>query len=96
MKAAKLAILPAILLAFLLGCAGTVYIPDAPPPPKSEVKSARPGPNAMWIDGHWKWNGHKYVWMPGHWEKNPRGKWVAGHYAKRGRGHVWVPGHWKK
>ena len=53
MKVAKSIILPAILLAFLLGCAGTVYIPDAPPPPKSEVKSARPGPNAMWIDGHW-------------------------------------------
>ncbi len=85
-----------ILIAFVYSCAGVVYIPEPPPPLKTEIKTAKPGPNAVWIDGHWKWNGHKYVWKPGYWEKNPRGTWVPGHYTKRSRGHVWVPGHWKR
>jgi hypothetical protein len=86
----------AILVAFVFGCAGVVYIPEPPPAPRAEIKPAPPGPKAVWIDGHWKWAGNKYIWKQGHWEKHPKGKWVTGHYAKRGHGHVWVPGHWKR
>jgi hypothetical protein len=85
-----------VALMFSVGCAGPVYVRTAPPPPKVEVKPARPGPTAVWIDGHWKWSRNRYVWVAGHWEKNPRGAWVPGRWEKRARGHVWVPGHWRR
>lgn len=85
-----------LVLACSAGCAGGAYVSTAPPPPKVETKSARPGPKAVWIDGHWKWTGKKYVWVGGHWERNPKGTWVAGHWNKTPRGHVWVKGHWKR
>jgi hypothetical protein len=78
-----------------LGCAGTAYVRTAPPAPKVETRPAKPGPKAVWIDGHWKWNGKRYVWQAGHWERKPKGAWVAGHWKKTPRGHVWVKGHWK-
>jgi hypothetical protein len=84
-----------ILSAFLLSCAGTVYVPEQPPAPRDEVKPARPGPKAVWIDGHWKHSGGQWVWAPGHWVKNPKGQWVAGHWQKTPRGWKWEKGHWK-
>jgi hypothetical protein len=87
-------VLTALVLS--VGCAGTIVVRDAPPPPKVEVKPARPGPKAVWIDGHWAWKGGKYTWVSGHWFKKPKGTWVAGHWKKTPRGHVWVKGHWKR
>ncbi len=73
-----------------------VYVQEPPPPVKVEVKPPKPAPHAVWIPGHWKWNGRRYVWVPGHWELRPKGKtWVPGHWKKTRRGWVWVPGHWK-
>jgi len=85
-----------VVLACSAGCARTVYVSTDPPAPKVESKPAAPGPKAVWIDGHWKWNGKRYVWIDGHWERKPKGTWVAGHWKKTPRGHVWVNGHWKK
>ncbi len=85
----------AVLLVFLLGCAGTTYVPDPPPAPRDEVKPPRPGPQAVWVDGHWKHSGGQWVWATGHWVKKPKGQWVAGHWQKTPRGHKWVKGHWK-
>lgn len=85
----------AILLAFLLGCAGTVYVQEPPPGPKDEVKPPRPGPKAAWVDGHWKRSGGQWAWAPGHWVKQPKGQWVAGHWQETPRGYKWVDGHWK-
>lgn len=85
-----------VLPAFLLGCATTVYVPEAPPPPKAEMKPPAPGPKAVWVEGHWKWSHGRYLWVPGHWVKKPRGKWVSGHWEKRPRGWVWVKGHWRR
>lgn len=78
------------------GCAGTVYVRDEPPPPQVEVRPVAPGPNAVWIDGYWRWAHGRYIWVPGHWERHPKGTWVPGHWDKRPRGHVWVPGHWRR
>jgi len=73
-----------------------VYVQKAPPKPKVEKRLKRPNKKAVWVPGHWKWNGRKYVWKAGHWDKKPRGKkWVPGHWQKRPRGHAWVPGHWR-
>ncbi len=94
-RVSRLAVLATVFM-LALGCAGTVVVRQAPPAPKVEVKPARPGKKAVWIGGHWKWNGHRYVWSNGHWAKNPKGAWVPGHWAQRGRGHVWVKGHWQR
>jgi hypothetical protein len=85
-----------MILALIIGCAATVYAPGPPPTPKVEVKSHPPGPKAVWIPGHWNWDGDTWTWISGHWVKKPKGKWVEGHWAKRRHGHVWVPGHWKR
>ena len=86
----------ALLILFVYNCAGFVYVSKAPPPAKSEIKPPPPHKTAVWIDGHWGWNGHKYIWVKGHWEKKPKGQWVKGHWKKRGGGHAWVAGHWKR
>lgn len=86
----------AILLAFLFSCAGVVYVPNPPPGPKNEVKTPRPGPKAVWIDGHWNWSGSQWVWVSGYWVKNPKGHWVAGHWQKTPHGWKWSKGHWKR
>jgi len=97
------------LIALLLGFGGitlvsgtscgprVVYVRTAPPPPKVETKPPRPSANAVWVPGHWKWNGREYVWISGHWELHPKGAvWVPGHWKRTPHGWKWVPGHWKK
>ena len=78
------------------GAVDVVYVQKAPPKVRTEVRTKRPGKNAIWVPGHWQWNGRKYVWKAGHWDKRPGGKtWVPGHWNKKQRGWVWVPGHWR-
>jgi len=68
----------------------------APPALKVEVKTVKPGPNYVWISGHWKWTGGRYFWVSGHWTKKRVGKsWVPGHWIKRGGRWAWKPGHWR-
>ena len=95
-RAGLLLAVVALAAAISYGCAGTVYVREDPPPVRVEVRPAAPGPNAMWIDGYWRWGHHEYLWMPGHWERHARGTWVTGHWDKRPRGNVWVPGHWRR
>ncbi len=82
----------------LTGCASrAVYVRVAPPPPKRQVRPPRPSARAVWIAGHWRWNGHRYVWVAGYWELRPKGRvWVPGHWKKTRHGFLWVPGHWRK
>ena len=83
---------------FMNSCASrVVYVRVAPPPPRREVRPPRPHARAVWIAGHWRWNGRRYVWVAGYWELRPKGRiWVPGHWKRTPRGYVWVPGHWKK
>lgn len=74
----------------------TVYVNQSPPAPKVETSPPAPGPNAVWIAGHWKWQVNKYIWVAGQWDKTPQGQWVPGRWQKRPRGYVWVAGHWAK
>lgn len=89
-----------LLLTFFLVSitACVVYRPHGePPPPRSEVRSHKPGPNYIWVQGHWEWRRGDWNWVRGHWIKTRPGRiWVPGHYELR-RGHrVWVPGHWRR
>jgi WXXGXW repeat (2 copies) len=78
---------------------GEVIIADsAPPPPMVETVYAAPGPDYVWIGGHWGWQG-RWVWLAGRYERHPHwhpgGGWEAGHWDHRDRGYVWVEGHWR-
>ncbi|KAA3620408.1 MAG: hypothetical protein DWQ05_00255 [Calditrichaeota bacterium] len=74
----------------------TVYVRKAPPPPRKEMRPARPSAKAVWVTGYWLWNGNAYVWNRGYWEKRPKGRvWIAGHWRNTPRGYKWIPGHWK-
>ena len=43
-----------------------------PPPQQVEVVPATPVGQA-WVNGHWSWEGARYVWVPGHQMAHPRG-----------------------
>lgn len=92
-RAAFLALLVAAVTA---GCAGVASVSVPPPAAKVEVRSTAPGPDYVWVSGHWKWNGSRYVWVDGYWQKAKKGSvWVDGHWKKTPKGHVWVKGHWR-
>lgn len=79
------------------GCTRTVYVQTDPPAPQDEVRPTAPDPQAVWISGHWGWNGRRWDWKPGHWAGKPKGKeWVPGHWNHTPRGWRWVDGHWKR
>jgi len=76
-----------------------VYVKIAPPASKQVVvvKPVKPVPNAVWVAGHWQWNGNKYVWVDGSWKEPRKGYvWIPGHWNKTARGWFWVEGHWKR
>lgn len=37
-----------------------------PPPPMTEYYPPRPAYAVVWVPGHWRWNGHRYIWVRGH------------------------------
>ncbi|MBN2012458.1 YXWGXW repeat-containing protein [candidate division KSB1 bacterium] len=78
---------------------GRVYVRVGPPAPKHVVvvHKTRPHKDAIWVSGHWNWNGHKYVWVDGHWLAPRHGyTWVPGHWQQNRHGWFWVDGHWKR
>ncbi len=74
-----------------------IYAPIAPPAPRVEVRPVRPGPHAIWVDGHWRWAGGRHIWAPGHWDVPPRHyhAWAPGHWRHGPRGWIWIDGHWR-
>ncbi len=103
MKSIKMLILAGIMALFLLPEAGAahsrVYVRIAPPAPRkvTVVAVKRPYRNAIYVAGHWKWNGRRYVWVSARWVKPRKGfVYVPGHWRHNRRGWYWVPGHWKR
>ncbi len=45
------------------------------PPPAAFVELVPPAPNdeAVWVDGHWSWQGKRYYWKRGGWVNPPGG-----------------------
>jgi hypothetical protein len=89
-------------LALVIACAptpppGVVYVDRGPPVDRTEVIIQRPGPDFVWIKGHWRWDGRDYDWVPGHWAAIERGyrSWAPGHWAHHRRGWYYVEGHWR-
>ena len=93
-----LVLLVAISFVFVLivRCGGPAVAVKQPPPAKTEVRPARPFPDAVWIGGHWKWNAGRYVWVTGRWAKpQPGRRWIEGHWKKVPGGWTWIKGHWR-
>ena len=87
----------------LVGCAsapaqgGRVYVRVGPPVERSEVIVVRPGPDYVYVRGHWGYGGGGYAWVPGRWERPDRAhrRWAEGHWAHDRNGWYWIEGRWR-
>ena len=61
------------------------------------VRGAIPGPEWVWVPGHYRWQAGGYLWDDGHWDRVPRGKkhWERGHWRHDRRGWYWQDGRWR-
>ncbi|HWY31150.1 MAG TPA: YXWGXW repeat-containing protein [Candidatus Acidoferrum sp.] len=75
----------------------TVVIQQAPPPVPTEVVAVAPGPDYVWINGEWDWNGFAWVWVGGHWGYPPHAHavWVEGRRWHDGYGWHYERGYWR-
>ncbi len=91
-----------VVFALFSGCAGrhgrrvTVYTSAEPPIPYVEVIPSSPGPESIWVDGYWHWDGSEHVWLRGHWTRPPaRGYvWVRSGWERQGGHYHLIPGRW--
>ncbi len=65
-----------ILLSFILTFANSSTVFAGPRikvtfgKPNTHIVYSKPGPNYVWVEGHYKLNKFgKLVWVPGHWKK---------------------------
>lgn len=68
-----------------------------PPPPAQVVVQRPPAPyaNAVWVEGHWQWNGTQHVWVPGYWvQARPGYSFIQPGWVRRGNQYVYVRGGW--
>jgi len=73
-----------------------VYVKEAPPKIVAEKRPPKLHASAVWVAGHWNWNGARYAWVNGHWDKNPKGReWISGKWKKTPNGWLWEDGHWR-
>jgi hypothetical protein len=101
--ALRVVFISSVLFSLLLGLpsasdAGTrVYVRVGPPTPIVEVRSVRPGPRYVWVNGYHRWDGRAYVWSPGRWVVPPRAHavWVAPRWSHNRHGWFVVEGHWR-
>jgi hypothetical protein len=58
------------------------------------VVTASPGPNHVWIAGHYSWTNGQWTWINGTWAVPPTqtATWVPGRYDAATR--RWTEGHW--
>src|SRR5436189_1653735 len=68
-----------------------------PPPLRVEATGRPPGPEYVWVSGHYEWNGRQYIWRAGRWVPKPyeRAIYMEGYWEQRAGGWIWVPGTWR-
>ena len=65
----------------------------APPPPREERITARPG--FVFVRGRWDWKDGNWVWLDGHWERERRGRhWREARWEQRDGVYVLNDGGW--
>jgi hypothetical protein len=76
-------------------CTSRAYlVEEAPPPPRNEVVSSRPG--HVFVKGHWARKGGHWSWVEGRFERERSGYvYVDGHWDRRPQGYVWIEGAWR-
>ena len=84
--------------AAIAGCAGTaryeVDAYDAPPAPREEVVTYRPG--YVWIHGSWNRYGDRWAWRDGYYVRERQGYvYQDGNWRRSGNHYVWVQGQWR-
>lgn len=70
----------------------------APPPPHMVIVTppAPPYEGAVWVPGHWRWNGRSYVWLNGHYVPPRAGYvFVQPRWEYRDRRYVYVRGYYR-
>lgn len=74
-----------------------VVVQEAPPPPRTEVYVAAPGPGYIWMDGEWEWSGVRWVWIGGRWvyPPYPHAIWIHGDWHHGPHGWYHSRGHWR-
>lgn len=89
--------LMSILLAGCLGGFGYATVTTTrPPAPYVEIVGTAPGPQYVWVDGYWWWNGNDYIWVRGHWGIPPGPTYVYRHggWVYDDGSYVYVHGRW--
>lgn len=75
-----------------------IVAPNPPPPPRAEAPPPSPGPEMVWMSGHWTWKpeARNYVWMEGKYAMppRPRAAFVPGRWVQRTEGWIWEDGRW--
>ena len=71
--------------------------PTARPAPVREVRTPRPTPSAVWIDGFYEWAGGEWVWLAGTWSQPPvqDAIWIPTVEVNLGGRTVIRPGSWR-
>jgi len=76
--------------------ATSAVVSESPPPAPVDTVVVAPGPDYVWIDGEWLWNGG-WVWVGGHWgyPPYPHAVWIRGYWNHGPYGWRRMPGHWR-
>ena len=79
-----------------LGAVRIRIAPEAPPPPRVEVRMSRPSRNHVWIGGYWDRQDDRWAWAPGRWEEPSRrgSRWVKPRYQRENGAYRYEPGRW--
>jgi hypothetical protein len=87
-----------LLVLCSFGCVpGEYYVDTPPPPPQTEVVGVAPYPDAVYVNGYWRWHGGRYVWAPGYWERPRPGRvWHPHRWEARGNRYVFRRGGWHR
>jgi outer membrane lipoprotein SlyB len=74
----------------------TTVVSESPPPAPADTVVVAPGPDYVWIDGEWIWNG-RWVWRAGYWSypPYPHAIWIRGYWHRGPYGWRRAPGHWR-
>jgi len=92
------AVVPALCLLLLAGCAAAY--PTHPPVPPIRAEQVPTPPHSqvvlIWQPGHFDWNGVEYIWIPGEWvDRAGHGTlWQDGYWQQSAQTSQWLPAHW--
>lgn len=79
------------------GQPNTIVVTQAPPAPQTEMVTARPSSDHVWVGGYWTWRNNRYEWIPGHWVIPPRSgaTWVPPRWEAEGGAYRFYEGRWE-